>query len=491
MRYGKRMAVLAVCLMLFGGIFIGAGRVSAASNPLPVTFKAVNSWKEGSTTCTQFTVRLANTGSKIVSWWMLKPVMDRKMTLRDSWSGKYSVSGSSMVIKPVSWNKTIPAKQTREIGFIIKTSGKPVFQKVRITSVIGGQNAVWLQTKNQVLTASASPDKTAAGSSSGEKAKKASSKSGSGTANVSAGSAAKKTPLMQHGRLQVKGGKLVDSSGKSVVLKGVSLHGINFFPQYVNKKTFQTLRDGWGVKCIRLAMYTQEYNGYLSGGNRSNLKKLVRQGVQYATELGLYVIIDWHILSDGNPQTNQKEAAAFFKEMAGKYKNHKNVFYEICNEPNGGVTWKQVKAYAGAVIKEIRKQDKHNVILVGTPTWSQDVDIAAKDPIKGYRNLMYTFHFYAGTHGEAYRQKVQKALGKGLPVFVSEFGISDASGNGSLNKAEGDRWIRFLKKNGISYVCWNLSNKNESSALLKSSCKKVSSFRDSDLSAQGLWYRKK
>lgn len=177
--------------------------------------------------------------------------------------------------------------------------------------------------------------------------------------------------------------------------------------------------------------------------------------------------------------------------MAGKYKNHKNVFYEICNEPNGGVTWKQVKAYAGAVIKEIRKQDKQNVILVGTPTWSQDVDIAAKDPIRGYRNLMYTFHFYAGTHGEAYRQKVQKALGKGLPVFVSEFGISDASGNGSLNKAEGDRWIRFLKKNGISYVCWNLSNKNESSALLKSSCKKVSSFRDSDLSAQGLWYRKK
>lgn len=298
-----------------------------------------------------------------------------------------------------------------------------------------------------------------------------------------------KTPVAQNGRLKVKGTKLVNAQGKAVTLKGVSTHGINWFPQYVNKSAFKTLRDQWDVNCVRLAMYTEEYNGYCSGGSKKELKKLVSDGVAEATDLGMYVIIDWHILSDGNPKTHQSQAVSFFKEMAKKYKNQKNVIYEICNEPNGNVKWKDVKAYATKVIKAIRTYDKKNLILVGTPTWSQDVDIAAKNPIKGYSNVMYTFHFYAATHGSAYRDKVQKALDAGLPVFVSEFGISEASGNGRIDKAEANRWIKFLKKNKISYVCWNLSNKAESCSLLKSSCKRTGGFKTSDLSAAGKWYR--
>ena len=110
------------------------------------------------------------------------------------------------------------------------------------------------------------------------------------------------TPLQTNGQLKVKGTGIVNSSGKTVTLKGVSLHGINWFPQYINKSAFKTLRDQWGVNCIRLPMYTTEYNGYCSGGNQSDLKKLINNGVKYATELGMYVIIDWHILSDSNPK---------------------------------------------------------------------------------------------------------------------------------------------------------------------------------------------
>ena len=258
----------------------------------------------------------------------------------------------------------------------------------------------------------------------------------------------------------------------------------------MNPKTLKTLRDNWGVNCIRLAMYTEEYNGYCSSGSKKELKALINKGVKYATGLGMYVIIDWHILSDGNPKKNKKQALSFFKEMAKKYKKHKNVLYEICNEPNGNVQWKDIKTYAKSVIKAIRTYDKKNIILIGTPTWSQDVDIAAKDPVKGYSNLMYTFHFYAATHKASYRSKVERAIKKGLPVFVSEFGISESSGNGKINKREADKWIKFLKKKKISYVCWNLSNKNESCALLKSSCKKTSGFKSSDLSAAGKWFKK-
>ncbi len=302
-------------------------------------------------------------------------------------------------------------------------------------------------------------------------------------------SAAASTPLESHGALSVKGGKVVDSHGKTFQLKGVSTHGLSWFPEYVSKEAFQSLRDQWGANTVRLAMYTAEYNGYCTGSaaNRTTLKNLVDKGVKAATDLGMYVIIDWHILRDNNPNTYKKQSLAFFREMAAKYKNYDNVIYEICNEPNGGTTWSQVRSYAQSVIGEIRKTDKDAIIIVGTPTWSQDVDQAAKSPITGYGNIAYSFHFYAGTHKESYRTKLENALKKGLPVVVTEFGISDASGSGGINKTEGDRWISLLNRYQTGYVCWSLSNKNESSALLKSSCKKRSGWGSSDLSDSGKW----
>ncbi|MDD6208595.1 MAG: glycoside hydrolase family 5 protein [Clostridiales bacterium] len=300
---------------------------------------------------------------------------------------------------------------------------------------------------------------------------------------------AKKTPVSVHGALKVNGTKLVDKNGDSYRLKGVSTHGLSWYPEYVNKEAFRTMRDEWGVNCVRLAMYTADYNGYCVGGdeNKKELIKKVEEGVSYATELGMYVVIDWHILSDGNPNTYKKKAVSFFKRMAKNYKDQDNVIYEICNEPNGGTSWKEIQSYAKTVIKTIRKQDKDAVIIVGTPTWSQDVDVVSESPITGYENLMYAFHFYAGTHQASYRKKVTDAINNGLPVFVSEFGITDASGNGSVNTKEGTTWYQFLKKNGISCVAWNLSNKNEPCALLKSSCKKTSGWKRSDLSASGKW----
>ncbi len=297
------------------------------------------------------------------------------------------------------------------------------------------------------------------------------------------------TPVSSHGRLAVKGTKLVDTKGKTFQIKGVSTHGLAWYPEYVSKAAFKDLRDKWGANTVRLAMYTAEYNGYCVGGsaNQKALKKQIDKGVKAAADLGMYVIIDWHTLSDCNPNTYKKQSIAFFKEMAKKYKNNKNVIYEICNEPNGGTSWKQIKSYAQAVIKEIRKIDKNAVILVGTPTWSQDVDVAAKDPIKGYKNIMYTLHFYANTHRDSYRTKAEKAIKAGLPLLVSEFGICDASGNGGVNESQGNKWISFLNKYKIGYVAWNLSNKNESAALIQSSCSKKSGWTYSNLSKSGKW----
>ena len=172
----------------------------------------------------------------------------------------------------------------------------------------------------------------------------------------------------------------------------------------------------------------------------------------------------------------------------------RHVFYEICNEPNGGVQWKTIKSYAKSVIKVIRKADKNAVVIVGTPTWSQDVDMAAKSPLKG-KNIMYAFHFYAATHGDDLRAKVNAALRSKLPLFCSEFSACDASGNGNYDFSSANKWISLMNRNKISYCCWSLSNKPESASLLKSSCKKTSGFKTSDLSKMGRYivkkYRKK
>lgn len=290
------------------------------------------------------------------------------------------------------------------------------------------------------------------------------------------------------GRLHVKGTKLVDKKGHEVQLRGVSTHGLSWYPQYVNDKCFAQLHDKWGANVVRLAMYTEEYNGYCSGDakNRSDLKKLIKKGVRLAKKHKLYVIVDWHILSDGNPNSHKKEAKAFFREMSREFKGYNNVIYEICNEPNNGTSWKEIKSYARSVISTIRKNDKKAVIVVGTPTWSQDVDQAAADPIKG-ENLMYALHFYAATHKADLRNKMTAAINKGLPVFVTEYGICDASGNGAIAKEEANRWVQTMDEYGVSYIAWNLSNKQESSSIIKSSCPKVSGFKKSELSDEGRW----
>lgn len=306
--------------------------------------------------------------------------------------------------------------------------------------------------------------------------------------NLISVSAATKTPLQRYGRLKVSGPHLVDSKGKTVQLKGVSTHGLAWYPQYVNKKAFQTLRDEWGVEVIRLAMYTAEYNGYCTGSaqNQSDLKKLIKKAVKYCDELGLYVIIDWHTLSDADPNIYKKQAVSFFRAMSKKYAGHKNVIYEICNEPNGGTSWEQIRSYSNKIIKTIRKADNNAIIITGTPTWSQDVDIAAASPLKG-RNIMYAFHYYASTHTETYRTRLQAAIDAGLPIFVSEYGISEASGNGSVNQSEADQWMKLLDKNKISCVAWNLSNKDEACALINTGCTKTYGWKRSELSESGKW----
>ena len=296
------------------------------------------------------------------------------------------------------------------------------------------------------------------------------------------------TPYGQHGALHVENGKLTGADGNTVQLYGMSTHGIAWFPQYINYDSFRTLRDDWNTNCIRLAMYTAEYGGYCAGGDKEQLKQLVRDGVSYATELGMYAIVDWHILSDCDPNQNKDEAIAFFREMSEAFAGNDNVLYEICNEPNSGTSWDSIKSYAEEVIPVIRAQKPDAVILVGTPTWSQEIDKAAASPLDD-SNVMYTLHFYAGTHKDDLRNRLETYVQNGLPVFVSEFGMCDASGNGANDFVSTTKWLDLLNKYQISFCCWNLANKDESSSVFKASSTALSDWTDDDFNESGRWIR--
>lgn len=292
--------------------------------------------------------------------------------------------------------------------------------------------------------------------------------------------------VSEYGKLSIKDGQLTNQHGHAIQLKGMSSHGLQWFGQYASYGAMKELRDTWGQTVFRAAMYTAE-GGYLSN---PSLKNKVHEIIQNARKLDIYVIIDWHILKDRNPLWNKDKAKEFFAEMAQTYADTPNVIYEIANEPNGGdVTWwNSIKPYALEVIPEIRKYSD-GIIIVGTSNWSQNIQDSANDPIND-ENIMYALHFYAGTHGQWLRDRLNWVLTKKIAIFVSEFGAMSSSGNGGLNHWEMDRWMEILDANKISWTAWSLSNSYQSHSVLKQWASPNGGWNDGDLSDHGRMIKK-
>jgi endoglucanase len=265
----------------------------------------------------------------------------------------------------------------------------------------------------------------------------------------------------EHGKLTVQGNRIIDRSDKPAVMRGMSLFWSQWKGQFYNPACIRWLRDDWNCGIVRASMAV-EAGGYLANPERE--KQKVKTVVQAAIDLGVYVIIDWH---DHNAHQHVEQAQAFFAEMAETYGTHPNVIYELWNEPLNTHDWSTVvKPYHEAVIPRIRAHDPDNIIVCGTQTWSQDVDKASLDPIVG-DNIAYALHFYASTHKQALRDKAAVALKNGIALMVTEWGASEASGNGTLDREETDKWIQFMNDNELSWCNWSVADLAETSAALK------------------------
>lgn len=298
--------------------------------------------------------------------------------------------------------------------------------------------------------------------------------------------------IAEHGRLQVCGIKLCDENGDTVQLTGMSSHGLQWFDHCLTDASLDALSDDWNADVLRVSMYIQE-DGYETDprGFTDRVHELIEEG----TERGLYVIVDWHMLTPGDPNVNTDLARDFFAEIASTHADKDNLLYEIANEPNG-VSWDAIKGYSEQVIPVIRDADPEALVLVGTRAWSSlgvsegsDHTEILADPVDA-DNIMYVYHFYAASHGGGHYDTFERATQE-LPLFVTEFGTQEHTGDGGDDFDSAQRYLDLMEREQISWVNWNYSDDARSGAVFEpGTCDAGGPFAGTDaLKPAGEWIR--
>lgn len=281
--------------------------------------------------------------------------------------------------------------------------------------------------------------------------------------------------------LSVKGTNIVDDKGNIIHLRGVSFSWHNWWSQYYTANMVNEMKNSWHCNIVRASIGIGPSNDYVQDPQKG--QSCLDSVVLAAIKQNLYVIIDFHA-----HELNTKVAASFFKKQAKKYGSYPNVIFELFNEPVNQ-PWSELKEYAQNISKIIRKYSK-NIILMGTPQWCQQINLAINNPIKGIDNLMYTFHFYANTHKEVLRESMEKALKAGVPVFISECGAMSADGSGEINEEEFGKWIDLAESYNIAEIFWSIADKEEVCSMLKPNTNPYLPLKDHDITEWGLFVKK-
>ncbi|MFE9188220.1 cellulase family glycosylhydrolase [Micromonospora sp. NPDC007208] len=419
MRTLRLVTTLAVAGLLAGGVALVAATPASAATAV---FAVTNNWGNGY----QGQVTVTNDTSAPITSWRVEFDLPSSSTVSQSWNAQQTTSGSHYTFANVSWNGTLAAGASTSFGFLVNGTGTPLNCTVNGASCAGGPPPT-------------TPPPTTPPPTTG-------------------------TPVERYGQLRVCGTTMCDRSGARVQLRGISSMWLNWetAPYAENLSALTWMRDNWNLQVIRAAMGVEPAGAYLSDPAKARAQ--VETIINNAVTAGVYVIVDWHA---HEAQNNQSQAVAFFGDLARRYGNLPNVIWEPYNEPLQ-VSWTNViKPYHQAVVSAIRAADPDNIIVLGTPTWSQDVDVAAASPVTG-TNLMYTLHFYSCTHGASLRAKGDAAIRAGLALFVTEWGASNADGglDGRACLPEAQSWIDWMKTNGISWTAWKLDVGTDTTNLL-------------------------
>jgi len=270
--------------------------------------------------------------------------------------------------------------------------------------------------------------------------------------------------VSEHGKLSVEGNKIVNKSGEVVSFAGMSFFwAVNGWEgeKFYESNTVDYLAKSWNTNIVRAAIGIDKEGGYVDDpvGNLAKAERVIDAAIRN----DIYVIVDFH---SHHAEDYEEYAHSFFDALSKRYQHTDNIIYEIYNEPLN-VSWDTIlKPYSERVIETIRKNDPDNLILVGTPNWSQDVDDVIGSEIVD-NNVAYVLHFYAATHKDGLRQKAKKTLDAGVPLFVSEWGSIEASGDGDIDEKSVSEWMKFMKEHSLSHCNWSVCDKDEGASIFK------------------------
>ncbi|WP_051326167.1 cellulase family glycosylhydrolase [Glycomyces tenuis] len=435
-RRRKRLAIIAaaVAALAASALTIVSAQVAGAEEGCEVRYDVVSEWGSG------FQANVSITAGEAIDGWTIEWDFTSAVSGISAWNvTDQSLSGSHFTASDAGWNGSVASGQTREV-FGFTASGTPgEITDVAVNGVSCGGEGGGEQTTDP------GPDPT-----------------DDPTGDPDQGG----TPVERHGQLSVCGAAMCNEQGEQVQLRGVSSMWLHWQtqPYAQNLQALEWMRDNWNIEVFRVAMGVEPEGAYLSDSAR--WKAEVETVINNAATAGVYVIVDFHA---HEAHQHQSEAVAFFDDLAERYGDLPNVIWEPYNEPTD-VSWSgTVKPYHEAVVSTIREHDPDNIIVLGSPTWSQDVDVAAADPVSG-TNLMYTLHFYSCTHTDWLRAKADTAIDAGLALFVTEWGASAADGglDGRACLDEAQRWIDWMASNGISWTAWKLDVGTDTTNLLSS-----------------------
>ncbi|RRR99395.1 cellulase family glycosylhydrolase [Glycomyces terrestris] len=426
----RRLAAIGAAVAALGAsaVTIAAAQGANAAEGCEVEYTVVNSWGSG------FQASVSITAGEAIDGWTVEWDFTGAVSGISAWNVTgQSLSGSHFEASDAGWNGAVAAGQTREVFGFTANGTAGAIENAAINGVECDGGGSQEPTTDPEPT---DPDPT----------------------DPPAG-----TPVERHGKLSVCGNNMCNEDGQEIQLRGVSSMWLHWQtqPYAQNLSALEWMRDNWNIEVFRVAMGVEPAGAYLDDPNR--WKSEVETVIQNAAEAGVYVIVDFHA---HQAHQHQSEAVAFFTDLADRYGHLPNVIWEPYNEPEQ-VSWSTVKAYHQAVVAAIRAQDPDNLVVLGTPTWSQDVDVAAASPVSG-TNLMYTLHFYSCTHTQWNRDKANTALNAGLALFVTEWGASAADGglDGRVCLDEAQRWVDWMAANKISWTAWKLDVGNDSTNLL-------------------------
>ncbi len=303
---------------------------------------------------------------------------------------------------------------------------------------------------------------------------------------IQAGKVVQSPPLPLH----VSGNQVLNSRNERVHLRGVNVPSMEWTSDgqgHILESTRVAI-DDWHANVIRLPLAQDRWFGKSPDKNADakSYQTLVRQIVNLCASKGCYIVLDLH-WSDGGELGKQidqhvmpdQNSIAFWKELAGVYKNHPAVLFDLYNEPHD-VSWeiwqkggKVSERFRGrgpsrsfdavgmqTLLDTVRATGAKNVVMIGGLDWSYDLSGILNgrqlaDP--NGNGIIYANHAYP-FKGDTVQQWVKKmeAATQKLAVNISEFG-SAPPGAGGIS---GEQWVRqvlqAMHDHDWDWIAWDL-----------------------------------